>query len=541
MRNKNQENERDVSFEFNTTLPIGFYGNWNSNFDHFDAEMLARYLMNAQVENKALRDISWQAYAKNGVVRNVVDYMAALPTLSRIIFSKSRKRDGGRPERYERNRILFSQVLEKIRDKEIIRDSILKNCNDGVSFYYLVTDSKPLREKYIDPLVVATLAEINEKEAEASASEPPNCTLFPLPVDYCKITGIRNNAYEVSFDLFYFNKFIASGLKRKLAQYPKEIRDAWFKYNISTGAHRWLVLDNTKTVVTKIGSKRESSWGLPLTAAALSDILYYDYFTDTKRNMLDSINNRVVYQTFPAGKEPGTSALTGTQQEQQHNTVKNALQNRKIGQWGLSFFSLAAGTKLDSLNVETNIFDSKNEDNLIERTAGDLGFGAPLLNGVSEGNYAVLKLNLELVSAQVLSWVKQFQIELNKVIHHNIIKDPSCIMEVDYLPMTYVNKDDMIGHMKDLYLQGRGSWQAWVASTGLNFDSYIAMLDEEIERGLEQKYPVHLTSFTITDRDSPDDIDRTAIGRPRLTKNEPNDNTVKSQTNGGNNVPRAEI
>ena len=539
MRNKKQENERDVSFEFNTALPVGFFNNWNSGLDQFDAEALSMYLMNPQVENKALRDLSWLAYAKNGVVRNVVDYMAALPTLSRIVFSKSTKPDGSRPRQYSRNRVLFSRTLEKVRDREIIRDSILKNCNDGVSFYYLVTDPRPIKEKDIDPLVVATMTEINQADIEINA-EPPNCTLLPLPVDYCKITGIRNNAYEISFDLFYFNKFIASGLKRKLSQYPKEIRDAWFKHNMSTG-HRWLVLDNTKTIVTKIGSKRESCWGLPLTAAALSDILYYDYFTDTKRNMLDTINNRTVYQTFPAGKDAGTSALTGTQQEQQHNTVKNALHNRKPGQWGLSFFSLAAGTKLDVLNTQTDIFDSKNEDNLIERTAGDLGFGAPLLNGVSDGNYAVLKLNLELVSAQVLSWVKQFQTELNKVIHYNIVKDPACVMEVDYLPMTYVNKDDMIGHMKELYLQGRGSWQAWVASTGINFDSYIAMLDEEIERGLEQKYPVHLTSFTITDRDPPDDIDRAAVGRPRLVKDATNDNTLKSQANDGNSAPRANI
>ena len=529
MQNKTAMNESEVSFEYNTSLPIGFYGNWNQNLHHFDAELLALYLKNPQVENKALRDMSWWAYTENGVVRNVVDYMVALPTLSRVIYSRSRNRNGNRPPSFERNRMLFHDALEKIRDKEIIRDSILKNCNDGVSFYYLITNQRPLEEKYIDPLVVATLTEVN-------TTDQPNYTLFPLPVDYCKITAIRNNAYEISFDLFYFNQFIAAGLKRKLAQYPKEIRDAWVKYNLSTGSHRWLVLDNTKTIVTKIGSKRESCWGLPITAAALSDILYYDYFTNTKRNMLDSINNRVVYQTFPAGKEAGTSALTGKQQEEQHNTVKNALQNRKVGQWGLSFFSLAAGTKLDALNTETDIFDSKNEDNLIERTAGDLGFGAPLLNGVSDGNYAVLKLNLELVSAQVLSWIGQFQTELIKVINYNIIKDPSCFMEVDYLPMTHVNKDDMIARMKELYLQGRGSWQAWVTSTGLNFESFLAMLDDEVERGLEHKYPVHLTSFTITDRDPPDDIDRSVVGG---TSN--NENTIKAEENGGNDVPRANV
>ena len=34
-----------------------------------------------------------------------------------------------------------------------------------------------------------------------------------------------------------------------------------------------------------------------------NDILYNDYFTATKRGVLDEINNKVVYQTFPEGKE----------------------------------------------------------------------------------------------------------------------------------------------------------------------------------------------------------------------------------------------
>lgn len=70
--------------------------------------------------------------------------------------------------------------------------------------------------------------------------------------------------------------------------------------------------------------------------AAISDILYDDYFTSTKRNVLDEINNKVVYQTLPEGQNKGTCALTKQQQENQHETVKNAVM-KKNNRGGTSF------------------------------------------------------------------------------------------------------------------------------------------------------------------------------------------------------------
>jgi len=527
---------------------MGVVRDWDRNSLPFEMRLLEVYLENPQVNNRAIRDLCWRFYNSNGVVRNVVDYMCALPTLDKIVFTKNKKRtkdkDSGnmveaRPDNFSSNRQKFLQVLDKIKDKEIIRDSILKNCNDGVSFYYFVTEQTGLNEKFIDPLVVATLTEINK--SKTPESKAPNCSLLPLPTNYCKIVGFWNNSYVIAFDLFYFNHFISAGLKRKLAQYPKEIRDAWKNYNMSTGANRWLVLDSKKTVVTKIGSKRESCWGLPISAAAISDILYYDYLVDTKRNALDSVNNKVVYQEFPQGKENGTSSLTKDQQADQHNKIKGALNSRAPGQWGMSFFSVAPGTKLNVMNTDVGVLNTGAEDDLLERTAADMGFGAPLLSGVSSGNYALLKLNLELVSAQVLSWIAQFQTELNKVINYNIIQNPSCVMEVDYLPMTYVNRTEMVTRMKELYTLGRGSWQAWVSSTGLNFESFLAMLDDEVERGLEHKYPIHVTSFTVADRDPPDDMERDVVGGRLTNIDSLNENTLASRNNDGNNSPKANI
>jgi len=551
MPTKAQQEIPVPNYEYNTSLQVGWFGNILQILP-VSIEDLKRYLLNPQVENRGLRDIANFVYTANGVVRNVIDNMVALPTLDRIVYSKSRRRDGSKPIRYARNKTMFSHVLDIIKDKELARDCLLRNCNDGISFYYFAANQKPYEEKFIDPMVVETLISLNDstgekkfeqlsrgskvkfiKELNALEEQLPenieveinartgdiNCSLLPLPTDWCKIVGIKNNSYVVAFDLGYFNMMVTSGLKRKLMQFPKEIRDAWKRYTVSRKAKQWFVLDNTKTVVTKIGSKRSDPWGLPIATAGLVDVLYYMYFLDTKRNALDTLNNKVIYQTFPAADKGNVSTLTQPQQQRQHDVIKNALHNQKQGQLGLSFFSLAPGTKIDILNTDTGILTSGQEDKMLENLAGDMGFAAALLNGVSKGNYASLKLNIELVSARIMTMLQQFQEELIKVINYNVIKDRSCWMEFAYLSTTRVNRQDTVKDAKDLYLQGKGSLSVWLSATGFNPESYIAILEEELEQDWEGRFPVHGTSYTQSGGNEG--------GRPE-TPNTDNENTIKS-------------
>ena len=50
---------------------------------------------------------------------------------------------------------------------------------------------------------------------------------------------------------------------------------------------------------------------------------------------------------------------------------------------------------------------------------------------------------------------------------------------------------------------------AWIASTGINADDYLSLMDYELEEDFENRYPVHKTSFTVTGKDAPDgDVDK---------------------------------
>ena len=330
----------------------------------------------------------------------------------------------------------------------------------------------------------------------------------------------------LAFNLRYFDDYTGEKLERKLRKYPEEIVKAYNSRNARVVGGDWVVLDNDHTMCRKIKCKDSEPWGRSLIIAALADVLYKDYFTDTKRNVLDEINNKIIYQTFPEGKDKGTSSLTGKQQEQQHATVRQAVMN-KNSRGGISFFSVAAGTKLDSIDVSTDIFDSKNESDLNDQISLDLGISSALIGAMTTGNYGASQSNLEMITAQLYTWVNEWQNELNHVINKNIIQNDKNKVEVYYFPTSFVNRKNFFEMMKGLYDVG-GSLSFLIASTGVDPDAYYSVLDEEIDNKIYEKYLPHLTSSTIS---KDDDV----TGRPKTDT--PTDNTVRSRDNNGNEIP----
>lgn len=493
-----------------------FYG--LNVFDLYKPEDLKNIIRDPMAHNDIVREISWMLYGTNGTYTNVVDYMTSLPTLSKIVIPH-----GENESKRKTNKERMLSTLRIIHDKEIVRDALFKGMVEGTCFYYFETTTMPkTNKKFMNDSDVNSITEINEMGINAS--------VIPLPIDYTRIVGRKNSSYVIAFNLDYFTTGNGEPVEQKLRKYPKEIRDAYDKKQktgIFKDSGNWVVLDNSKTIVHKIRSEMNEPFGRPLVLAAIQDILYREYFTNTKRNVLDEINNRIVYQTFPEGKEKGTSALTKQQQEKQHDAVKGAVL-KKNNKGGISFFSVAAGTKIQALETNnTDIFDDKNETNLDNKIALALGFAGNALSGSGSGSYSAQESNLELVTSQIFQWVDQIETELNKVINANIIKDPRNYVEVEYLPITHLNKKSMVNYAKDLYLQGSGSISLWVASAGISPEAWFAILDEEIENRIYDKYKPHATAYNTSGDNKG--------GRPKT--DDPSDRTVASRNNNGNAMP----
>lgn len=521
-KDKSQSEKNSASNEFcsyysSAGLSSRYFG--LNIFDFYSEDDISNLIASPIENNEILRNISLILYGSNGTYTNTVDYMTAMPTLDYVIVTHGKDK-----KKKRMNKELMESTLNTIRHKEIVRDALFKGMIEGVAFYYFETTKRPTysRNRFMSDYDVDRIIEINNLGL--------NACLISLPADYTQIVGIKNSSYVIAFNLEYFNDAQGESTKNKLKKFPKEIRDAYRKWNKEPGNGNWCILDNSKTIVHKIRSKRDEKWGRPLVLAAITDILYSDYFVETKRNVLNDINNGFYYQTFPEGKDKGKSALTEKQQKEQHQSVKGAIQNTsKDGK--RNFVSVAAGTKISRLDTSNKeILDDSYESKINDNISLDLGIAGSLLNGVGSGTYSTQTSNLELISAEIFQWIEQIEAELNKCISENIIQDYDNRVECKYLPITHANKKSMVSYAKDLYLQGSGSLSLWASACGVSPDVLFALLDQENEDGIYDKYKPHQTSYTLSSKDQ-----STGQGRPET--DDPTENTLKSQANDGNSVP----
>ncbi len=508
---------KDESYEFNSYVVNYLTDSIFSCgvYDYFTKDEIDAVLRNPIANHDTAIRLSNFVYTKNGIVSNSIDYMTSLMCLDRIVTSKSKKQTA----KTNQYKDLMKSTLEVIDDKAFIRNALFTEMTEGIGFFYFETTEKAVdRTKFMTDYDVENIVEINDFGLNAS--------IITLPWQYTKIVGKKNGRYVLAFNLRYFDDYTGDKLERKLRKYPKEIVDGYRQNKIKSNGD-WLILNNDKTMCKKIKCKDVEPWGRSLIIAALSDVLYKDYFVDTKRNVLDEINNKVLYEVFPEGKDKGSCALTGKQQTEQHNTVKQAILN-KNNRGGISFLSLAAGTKLDSVDVSTDIFDEKNEADLNNQISLDLGICASLIGAMSTGNFSAGVNNLEMITAQLYTWVSDWQKELSHVINANIIKDLKNKIDIYYFPTSFVNRGKFFDMMKSLYSEASGSMTFLIASSGIDPDIYFSVLDSELEDGIYDKYKPHLTSWTAT---APDDKG----GAPETDK--PTDNTVASRNQNGNATP----
>ena len=188
---------------------------------------------------------------------------------------------------------------------------------------------------------------------------------------------------------------------------------------------------------------------------------------------------------------------------------------------------------MDRLPVDLSLLDEDNENAIKEDVNEDIGVAASALSGSSSGNYATATLNLEIVANNVFTWIEALVEELNKCLNYNVIKDSSYRIEFRVLPITFVNREKQVKFFSDLYARGKGSLMAWIASTGLDIDDYLSLMDFELDEDFENKYPVHKTSFTVTGKDAPDsDVDGNTGDTPPV-----NASTESTKANNANESP----
>ena len=155
-----------------------------------------------------------------------------------------------------------------------------------------------------------------------------------------------------------------------------------------------------------------------------------------------------------------------------------------------------------------------------------------MLNASGTTSFSSQQTNLSLVTSQLFEWIDDIVSEINKVINYNILGLNYINAEINYLPITHLNRGEYFKTAKELFTIGRGSLAYLANCAGLSKEVYFAMLDEQLEEGIMDKYPVNATSYNTSGNQ-----DDNKGGRP-TNDNPTNDNTIKSKTNNSNEQPK---
>lgn len=467
------------------------------------------------------------AYNTNGAIKSGINKMASMHYLSYVLHSPRGKSN---TKSFLKNKEKYNTVLKQIRYKKQIRDNTKKVCIGGTSYYYFeATPRKTLGvNKYMSDVDIQLIGEINSKN-----NTEYDVNIYSLPNEYCQLVSRYNGVPVIAFNLEYFRDcYSENEIKRQLLTMPKEISRA---YNIwdKTGnnGRNWVVLDWRKTIYTAINNTLRDKWGVPLALTSLDEILYANYFIDTKRGVLSNINNNLIYQVFPMRNDGiGKSVLTEEQQIKQHEALKGAV-SQKPNTQRASVLSLAAGTQINKLTIDTSLFDEKNEKSIKDDVAESFGFSPSALYGGSKSsgsNYATALLNLELVASDVYSIIEDYIEELNKCINFNVIKDIENCVSMYVLPITPSNRDKYFDKCKSLYADCGGAMTPLIASVGIEPDVYIDIMKYEREQNFDELFPPHQSMYTNSGKND--------IGRPSV-ENLENENTITSKNNNANNSP----
>jgi len=453
--------------------------------DNISMSDLKQYVKYPMIYNEILRTISEQAYNEQGIYSNIVDYMIAIPTLSHITTMRNKT------DKFKEKKKKFNLLLKLLNHDRSTRD-ILRNLYIYGTYIGILRDTTANNKKIDTGAVI-----VDSIDRIEGLSLDDNFMIQPLDLDYCKIIGFQNNISIAAFDMMYFDQFKYGGLINEIKNYPKDFIKAYMDYKKDV-SKRWFILDYRKTIALKSKAKEDEPYGRPLGLSAFTDMKLSGDYDDSQYQLISELASSIYFLILPEGEKAGSCSLNKTQQDNIIEAFKNAVKINTNGNTAkISTLSLAPGTKIDRLSKDSSLIVDTLSDENMKKISTSLGFASSALNAESSGgsSYANLAVNLDLVSSQVFQLVNEIAREYTRVINELLNIKPKDYIDIKYLPISWLNKDDMFEKAEKLYTQGRGSLKFWISTLGVDVDDYLSLMDEELDEDFENKYPVHATSF----------------------------------------------
>ena len=457
---------------------------------------LNNYLRNHISYNKQLRNISELMYNSKGVYRKAIDFMVNILPLDYIILCNEKEK-----AKYKDYQKKIERFVKDIKSRIIIRDILFKVLLYGTYFAY-IRDYK---------------------------------TVQPLDLDYTKIIKITNTDFQLAFDMKYFDKFNITKnydsegnvitIQDALDGFPPEFKTGYLTYK-KDSAKRWYPLDINNTVCVKAWCKLEDVWGRPLGLAAFDDLLYDNALINTDRTIYDRINRQLIHQKL-GDMNKDSYRPTPTQQKQAHESVRTVLNDTTNKNGGIKLITTPFYSELKGIDVNTDVLQTKRNEESLNRMTADLGVSLAVLNGTG-ATFSGQTFNIEAIASQMFTIMEHVEEYLFNKQFDRLVPSRNFVFEMKFFRITNINRQDFIDNMKTQFEYG-GSLSLYINSIGVPIDAFEQLIDEENEKKIKDKLEPPKSTFTQSGKDD--------VGAPKKKTKDKKDNSIKSDNADGNNQP----
>lgn len=522
---------KDYSFdvETNSINSASFnYFSTSVSTNNLSMDQLQEYIKYPMIYNAILREISKQAYNNNGMYARAIDTRVALPLLSYV--TVFRNKDSIKKKK-EKNRKSNIHLIMKLLNHEKTTRDILRRLDIDGYYVGILRDTKPANKQL---LPTSGMIETISKLEGLSLSD--NFMIQPLDLDYCKIIGFQNNYPIAAFDMMYFDQYKHGGLLNEIKNFPRDFMLAYLKYK-KDASNRWYILNYKSTIAVVSRSSTDESYGRPYGLASFADIKMQTDYTNNQYKLVNELASSIYYMVLPQGEKIGTCSLNKDQQTSVISSFQNAVKlNTNSSTANISTLTLPPNTTVDRLSKDSSLLKDTLSNENIKKISTSLGFASSALNASSEGSssFAALQVNLDILSSQVFQAINNIASEYTRVINEYQGVSPSNYIDIKYLPISYLNKNDIYNKAKELYMVSGGSRTYMIAAAGFDPYDYLCICDEEIEDKLDDKYQPHITSYTASDSSDKSNPNNNLGGRPQKESKDLGFNGAVTKGTGSN-------
>ncbi|MEH7116027.1 hypothetical protein V7128_01210 [Neobacillus vireti] len=483
--------------DYMSTFVSGFVTNLFSQgiISEVDAEKLKTYFASPDHYQKEIEDLAQYYYISSAEIHQLFELIEALPTLNYKIdfYDKSKTHD--------KNISLINKALHKVKHKRLTRDTLKQTAASGTLVGIWLGDKTSPYPYIFDDMKM----------------------VFPA---YRK-----NGDWQCVIDMEYFSTLKDDFREIQFSNLsPFVTKTDYAKFEKDRNEYKYKELPQDRTFVIRTGTlKRNQGLGTSWVTAGLYDVQHKKTLKDVERSIANKIINAVAVLTVGVnGNEKydniSNLKLPKAVKQKIHSGVKTALQ--KNNKDGVTVVTIPDFAKLEFPDIKTdglgNKFDSINAD-----IQSAYGLSASILNG-SGGNFATTKINLDTLYKRISVILEDVEQEIYQKLINIILpsnqKDNYYLTYDKETPLSLKEKIDILSKMND---KGWSTKAVIDNLSGVSWESYLEQtLYETDELKLQDKIRPYQSSYTLNGNET---------GRP--TEQNPTDNTLKSKTQDGNNLP----